>query len=73
MAHMKNANYNLVKMLLAKLDDTWRVEKHYADDAKEIGCKGCQDVLDKILKADAQHAEMHRAELSRHMKDNKFD
>lgn len=73
MAQMKNANYNLVKMLLAKLDDTWRLERHYAKDAEDLGCKGCQSILEKILEADAEHAEMLRRELSRHMKDNIFD
>jgi hypothetical protein len=70
---MKNANYKLVKMLLAKLDDTWRLEQHYAKDAKELGCKGCQEILKKILRSDAEHADMLRRELSKHMKDNMFD
>lgn len=70
---MKNANYNLVKMLLMKLDDHWRVDKHYARDAKELGCKGCMDVLKTIIEDDAEHAELLRAELARHVKEKKFD
>jgi len=70
---MKNANYNLVKMLLSKLDDTWRVEKYYATDAAELSCRGCQAVLDKILADDQKHVEMLREELARHIKEKKFE
>ena len=73
MARMKNANYNLVKMLLAKLDDTWRVEKHYADDAKEISCKDCQAMMKKILDDDQHHVEMLRHELAKHINGKRFD
>jgi hypothetical protein len=70
---MKNANYNLVKLLLAKLDDSWRVEKHYASDAAKHGCKDCQRILKQILEIDQKHVEMLREELARHIKDKKFD
>jgi len=70
---MKNANYNLVKMLLNKLDDAWRVEKHYASDAAKSGCAGCAGLLKKILADDQQHAEMLRKELAKHIQDKKFD
>jgi hypothetical protein len=65
---MKNANYNLIKMLLAKLDDTWRIEKHYAKDAQESACTSCQDVLKKIHEADMKHVDMLRKELAKHVK-----
>jgi len=70
---MKNANYNLVKLLLNKLDDTWRVEKHYEADAHVHGCKDCQKILKKILADDKQHVEMLREELAKHIKKEKFD
>lgn len=70
---MKNANYNLVKMLLSKLDDTWRVEKYYASDAAELSCKTCQGILKKILTDDQKHVELLREELSRHIKDKRFE
>lgn len=70
---MQNANYNLVKLLLAKLDDSWRVERHYAEDADKTGCQGCQAVLKEILEADRKHAEMLKEELSKHIKGNMFE
>jgi hypothetical protein len=70
---MKNANYNLVKMLLAKLNDTWRVEKHYAHDAKEHGCEGCAKVLEEIRSDDDRHIDMLRAELARHIETKQFE
>jgi rubrerythrin len=70
---MKNGNYNLVKLLLNKLDDTWRVEKHYAKDAKAMSCKDCQAILKRILDADKRHVNMLRKELSKHIKGKKFD
>lgn len=70
---MKNANYNLVKMLLAKLDDAWRVEKHYAKDAAESGCKECQKLLGEILEVDLKHADLLREELARHIREEKFE
>jgi len=69
---MKNANYNLVKMLLAKLDDAWRVEQHYSKDAAEHGCEECRQLLDKILAADKEHIELLRQELARHIKSDQF-
>jgi hypothetical protein len=70
---MKNANYNLVKLLLNKLDDTWRVEKHYEKDAKAMSCKNCQAILKKILEADKLHVDMLRAELAKHIKTNTLE
>lgn len=70
---MQNANYNLVKLLLNKLDDAWRVERHYAKDAKKMSCKDCQAILKTILDADKKHVEMLRQELAKHIKGKKFD
>ncbi len=70
---MKNANYNLVKMLLAKLDDTWRVEKHYVKDAELHGCKECRELLGKILEADKRHIEQLKQEIAKHIKGKDFE
>jgi ribosomal protein L34E len=67
---MKNSNYNLVKLLLRKLDDTWRIEKHYEKDAKESACADCLKILKAIRKNDEKFARLLRAELSRHIKTN---
>jgi protein-arginine kinase activator protein McsA len=69
---MKNANYNLVKMLLAKLDDVWRIEQHYAKDAVEHGCDRCEALLTEILKTDKEHIEALRQELAKHIKADEF-
>lgn len=70
---MRNANYNLVKLLLNKLDDSWRVEKHYEKDAREMSCKDCQKILKRILDVDKKHIEMLRKELAKHIKAKKFE
>ncbi len=70
---MKNHNYNLVKMLLTKLDDSWRVERHYAGDAEKSGCKQCQAILKKIMDDDAKHVAMLREELARHIQGKTFE
>ncbi|GMU25399.1 hypothetical protein KJZ71_02465 [Patescibacteria group bacterium] len=35
---MKNVNYNLVKTLHNTLDDIWRLEHYYVEDAKKAKC-----------------------------------
>lgn len=70
---MKNANYNLIKLLLAKLDDAWRVERFYAGDAKAIGCQRCEEILKRILAEDSQHIEQLREEVARHVREEAFD
>lgn len=70
---MRDANYNLVKLLLQKLDDNWRVEQHYAKDAKATSCRGCQAVIMRILAADKRHVEMLRKELAKHIKRKTFE
>lgn len=70
---MKNANYNLVKLLLRKLDDSWRVERHYEKDAEAMSCKDCQAILRKILDADRRHVDLLRKELAKHIKTKTFE
>ncbi|KAA0207060.1 hypothetical protein EDM68_00500 [Candidatus Uhrbacteria bacterium] len=35
---MQNINYDLIKMLHGKLDNAWRIEKYYLDDATKAKC-----------------------------------
>jgi len=70
---VKNANYNLVKMLLQKLDDTWRIEKHYCEDAKEMDCPNCTAIFERILAEDQKQTELLRAELAKHIQKKRFD
>ena len=70
---MKNANYNLVKMLLQKLDDTWRIEKHYCEDAREMDCPDCAALFERILAEDQKQSELLRAELAKHIQKKRFD
>jgi protein-arginine kinase activator protein McsA len=70
---MKNTNYNLVKLLLRKLDDIWRMEKFYVKDSKAHSCKDCHAILKKVIALDKQGAEMLREELARHIKDKDFE
>ncbi len=70
---MQNANYDLLKMLLTKLDDTWRVEKYYAEDARKYECKECAELMKKIAAEDQRHLELLKKELERHVKEGNFD
>ena len=70
---MKNANYNLIKVLLSELDDAWRIKKHYLQDAEEYGCDNCKNVLKKIHDDTEEHIKMITDELAEHYKDAKFE
>lgn len=70
---MKNSNYNLVKLLLRKLDDLWRLEKFYLKDARMHSCKDCERILKKIAAIDRTNADLLREELGKHIKGKKFD
>ncbi len=68
---MKNVNYNLLKVLHGKLDNVWRIEKHYVRDATK-GCKKCQTILKKIWSDDQKHIAALRTELATHVKKDKL-
>jgi len=70
---MKNANYNLVKVLLSELDDAWRIEKHYLGDAKEFGCDDCHKILSEIHADTEKHINMLRDEIAKHSGNQNFD
>jgi len=67
---MQNNVYNLVKMLHTKLDDQWRITKHYLKDAKEKKCD-CGKIMQTILKDVTKHAQLLQRELNKHMKGGK--
>jgi len=70
---MQNANYNLIKVLLSELDDAWRIQKHYIDDAKEFGCSECESILKQIHDDTEKHIKMLRDEIAKHSEAGKFE
>ena len=64
---MKNANYNLIKLLHNALDDAWRVEKHYQKDAKASGCHSCAKLLSALGRQFAANVAMIEKELKAHL------
>jgi len=68
---MKNVNYNLLKVLHGKLDNAWRIEKHYLRDAAK-GCTRCRTILKRIWTDDKRTIEALRVELAAHVKSDKL-
>jgi len=68
---MKNHNYDLIKMLFAALDDSYRIEKYYLEDSK--ACSHCHESFAKMKEDIDKHIEMLRAEVIRHSKEDVFD
>jgi len=69
---MQNVNYNLVKMLLSKMDNAWRLENYYVKDAESEDCHSL-DALKEILADEKKHIELLRKEVSKRCGDSKFD
>ena len=69
---MKNINYDLLKMLQSKLDNVWRLEKYYVDDAKTAKCHSVS-ALERILEEEKKHVETLREEIKMRMEANIFD
>ncbi len=69
---MKNVNYNLVKLLLSKMDNAWRLENYYIKDAMEAGCHS-REVLKEILQDEKRHIDMLRKEIMLRTGVKKFD
>ena len=53
---MKNYNYDIIKMLFASLDDSWRIEKYYLEDSK--ACPKCHETFQKMKQEIDGHIEM---------------
>ena len=65
---MRDDGYNLIKLLLSKLDLTWRLRTHYLTDAKKVTCRNCEALLERIRKDEERHAEAIREEIARHIR-----
>lgn len=68
---MKNINYNLLKLLHSKLDNAWRIEKHYLKDAEEANEN--RETLKMILQDEKKHCEMLQKEIERKMVEKRFN
>lgn len=68
---MRNYNYDIIKMLFAALDDSWRIEKYYLEDTK--GCPQCHEVFKKMKGEIDGHIEMLKGEMERHVKEGNFE
>ena len=69
---IKNINYDLIKLLSSKMDNIWRLEKFYCDDAKKVGCKSVS-TLEKILEDEKHHLEMLKKEIKTRLDAGVFD
>ena len=69
---MKDINYDLIKLLLCKMNSAWRLEKHYCDDAKKAQCQS-HPVLQKMLEDEKRHIEQLRKEIEARVKAGVFD
>lgn len=70
---MKDINYyDLLKLLLAKLDTIWRLEKHYLADAKKANCSSAS-VLEKILEEEKRHVAELKKSLEQRVDTKVFD
>lgn len=65
---MRDVSYNLIKLLLAKLDATWRIRTHYLTDAKKMTCEHCERLLAKITRDEERHARELQKEIARHIR-----
>jgi len=63
---MKNINYDLLKMLQSKVDNVWRLEKYYVDDAKAAQCHSIP-ALEQILEEERKHIKMLTDEIKMRM------
>jgi len=69
---VKNINYDLVKLLNSKMDNIWRLEKFYCEDAKEAQCKSI-DSLHKILEDEKRHLKMLKKEIQNRINAGAFE
>lgn len=69
---MKNVNYNLIKMLHAKLDNVWRLENYYVKDAEDAGCHSV-GAMKTMLEDEQKHVEMLKEEIKLRLDSNAFD
>jgi hypothetical protein len=69
---MKNINYDLVKLLQSKLDNSWRLKNFYCKDATNEQSESL-DVLNQILEDENRHIKLLKKEIEKRIKNNLFD
>ncbi len=69
---MKNINYDLIKTLHSKLDNMWRIEKYYLEDANKAKCHSVP-AWGKILEDEKKHVDMLKKEIEMRIKAGIFD
>lgn len=67
---MENLSYDLIKLLHNKLDDHWRITKHYLKDAKK--CRRCAGIFKEMVKTDKKMIDQLRAEIGKHHQEKSF-
>ncbi len=67
---MKNVNYNLLKLLHSALDNEWRIDKHYINDAKGV-CKNCEKLLGEMKSDLVKQIANLKSELGMHTQGGK--
>lgn len=70
---MRDAAYNLKKLLLSKLDASWRLREHYIKDADAQGCDRCTALLERIAKLEEEHVEEIRKEIAKHIREKTLE
>ena len=69
---MQNINYDLLKLLHAKLDTVWRLEKHYMEDADKAACHSIGE-LRQMLVDDKKHIAALNEEIRMRMQAGKWN
>jgi len=68
---LKNHNHDLIHSLSEKCDAVWRYQKENLKNAG--GCSSCISLWKKLMEDDEKHIEILKEEISRHIKENRFD
>lgn len=63
---MQNINYDLLKLLHGTLDNVWRLEKYYVNDAEAAKCHSLP-FMKQMLETEKKHAEQLQAEIKMRM------
>ncbi len=69
---MKDINYDLLKILYAKTDTVWWLEKHCIKDAEEAKCHSLP-LLKKILEQEKENIKALKEEIKMRMDAGIFD
>jgi len=68
---LKNHNHDLVHSLSEKCDAVWRYKNDYLKNSEK--CSSCIKMWEKLMEDDEKHIEILKEEISRHIKENRFD